>query len=407
MKLHQKDFQDAYELISKEIAPSPLVRSDRLSTEFKCNIFLKLENMLSVGSFKMRGALYKISKLTKEQREQGVLAVSAGNHAQGVAWAAKHFKTKAVIIMPENAPLNKIENTKSFGAEVVLSGHSIDDAFVFAKEFNKDKNMIFVHPFEDPYIIAGQSTVAREILNELPRVDYLFGSIGGGGLMGGMGTILKAESPQTQVVGGQASGASNMIRSLKEHRVVHSKFASTFADGIKVGKAHGSMYRLLEKIVDIPMSVDDSQIAMAVLELLEKAHILAEGAGALPLAAFKLLYQENPKKFKGKNIVLVICGGNIDINLLGKIIDKGLIYSGRRARIRLELRDAPGELSHITGIISEEGANIVQVYQNNESPAVGLFETTAKLTIDTKGPKHLQRVFRKLKKFYKKIEILD
>lgn len=407
MKLKESDFTAARKIVSSILEPSPLVKNIRLSAKYGCNIYLKLENMLPVGSFKLRGALYKMSQLTKEQRKQGVLAVSAGNHAQGVAWAATRFKTKSTIIMPEGTPLTKIESTKSFGAKVILKGNNVEESFQFAKEYNDKHQHIFIHPFEDPHVIAGQSTIANELLFQLSNIDYVFGSIGGGGLMSGVGQIFKKESPKTKIVGAQADGASSMIRSLKEHKVVHSKYSSTFADGIKVRKTSRTMYRLLKELVDIPVAVEDYQIAMSLLELLEKAHVLAEGAGALPLAAFDVLYNKSPKKFKGKNIVLIICGGNIDVNLLGRIIDKGLIYSGRRARFKVELNDRPGELALITKTISDAGANILQVLHDDESPEVSLFNTTVQMAIETKGEMHLAKVMKALSKSYSHIEMLD
>lgn len=409
MKILKSDLEEAYKLLSQEIDPSPLVRNDRLSITYGCNVYLKLENMLPVGSFKLRGALYKISKLTQVEKKRGVLAVSAGNHGQGVAWAAKHFKTKATIVMPVGSPLVKVECTKSFGARVILHGANIEESFEYAKTLNEKEGLIFVHPFEDPHVIAGQSTIANEVLVQMKgsKVDFVFGSIGGGGLLTGVATVFKEKSLPTKVIGAQASGASSMINSLREHRIVHSKYSSTFADGIKVRKTSKSMFHLLKKLVDIPVDINDAEISMAVLELLEQAHVLAEGAGALPLAAFKALHSQDPKKFKNKNIVLIICGGNIDINVLGRIIDKGLIHSGRRARLSLELQDKPGELSLITGIISEAGANILQVYHDDESPHISLFETTVQLTIDTKGRDHLNTILKKLGKYYKKIKILD
>lgn len=407
MKILKKDLDSAYELISSIIEPSPLVLSDRLSTMYDCNVYLKLENTLPVGSFKLRGALYKISQLSKEQKKRGVLAVSAGNHGQGVAWAAKRFKTKAIVFMPEGSPLNKVEHTRSFGAKVILKGNNIEESFKHAAEFNKDANMVFVHPYEDPHVIAGQSTVATEIINQKPDIDYVFGSIGGGGLVSGMASVLKDHKKKVKIVGAQASGASSMIKSLKEHKLVHSKYSATFADGVKVKKTSRSMYSLLKELVDIPVAVEDADISMAVLELLEQAHVLAEGAGALPLAALKVLQKKAPKRFQGKNIVLVICGGNIDINLLARIIDKGLIHSGRRARLRFELFDRPGELSHITGIVSREGANILQVHHDDESPHIDLFETTVQMTIETKGSDHLEQILKKLRKEYKRLKVLD
>lgn len=407
MKILESEIDKAYQLISEIIDASPLVKNIRLSNKYNCNIYLKLENMLPVGSFKLRGALNKLANLKEEEKKNGVLAVSAGNHAQGVAWAARRFGIKATIIMPEGTPLTKVVNTKSLGAKVILKGTNVEQAFQFAKVYNQTHQMTFVHPFEDPFVIAGQSTIATEILKKLPKVDYVFGSIGGGGLMSGVGQVFKKVSPKTKIIGAQASGASSMVKSLREHKIVHSKYSSTFADGIKVRKTSKTMFNLLKSLVDTPVDVEDSQIAMALLELLEKAHVLAEGAGALPLAAFETLYKKSPKKFEGKTVVLIICGGNIDVNLLGRIIDKGLIYSGRRARFKVEMQDRPGELSYITGIISEAGANILQVVHDDESPRVGLFDTTVQLTIETKSAQHLEKVIKSLRKHYENIEQID
>lgn len=407
MKILDKDIDAAYKLISEAVPASPLIHNQRLSKIYDCNVYLKLENTSPVGSFKYRGALYKISQLSKEQRKQGVLAVSAGNHAQGVAWAAKRYKTKSTIFMPENSPLNKVERTRSLGAKVILKGENIEECFKFAEEFNEKHKMVFVHPYQDPHVIAGQSSLGSELIEQLDHIDYVIGSIGGGGLMSGVSKAFDKAGVKTKIIGAQAAGASSMVKSLKEHKVVHSKYSATFADGIKVKKTSRSMYSLLKKFVNIPVAVDDAQIAMAVLELLEKAQVLSEGAGALPLAALKVLQKKAPKRFKGKNIVLIICGGNIDINLLGRIIDKGLIYSGRRARLKFELFDRPGELSYITGVISDEGANILQVHHDDQSPRTSLMETIVEMTIETKGQDHLDKIIKKLAKQYKRLKVLD
>ena len=303
MKIENKDIVSAFELVSSQVPASPLIKNEKLSKLYDCNVYLKLENTSPVGSFKYRGALYKISQLSKEQKKQGVLAVSAGNHAQGVAWAAKKYKTKATIFMPENSPLNKVERTKSFGAKVILKGDNIEECFHHAEEFNKAKKIVFVHPYQDPHVIAGQSTLGSELIQQLDQIDYVFGSIGGGGLMSGVAKAFELEGLKTKIIGAQALGASSMVKSLKEHKVVHSQYSATFADGIKVKKTSRSMYNLLRKLVNTPIAVSDAQIAMAVLELLAQAQVLAEGAGALPLAALKSLQKKSPKKFKVKNRV--------------------------------------------------------------------------------------------------------
>jgi threonine dehydratase len=401
-------FLDAFDTIDNVLEPSPLVKNIRLSQKYNANIYLKLENMLPVGSFKMRGAIYKLSKLNKEEKKRGVLAVSAGNHAQGVAWAARHFGVKATIIMPEGSPLIKIKNTEALGAKVILHGANVEEGFEYAVEYQKKHKQVFVHPFKDPFVIAGQGSIGFELGDQIDHIDYLFGSIGGGGMMAGVGAVVREKFPKTKIIGAQASGASNMVKSLNTKKLVKpSGPAVTFADGIKVNKPNQEMYELLASTTDIAMDCPDDEIAIALLELMETAQTIAEGAGALPLAAFKKLYAKNPKKFFGKNIVLIICGGNIDVNLIGRIIDRGLISSFRRARFSIELDDRPGVLSELTGLVSKHGANIIQVIHDNDSPKIPILDTVVELTVETSGREHLMEIFKSLEKRYRRVELLD
>jgi threonine dehydratase len=398
MQLEFSQFKKAYTTLSKIITPTPLVYNEWLSKQYGCEIYLKLENMLPIGSFKMRGATYKISQLTPAEKKQGVLAVSAGNHAQGVAWAANRFKIKATIVMPEGSPLTKIKNTESLGATVVLKGHSIEECFVHAQEMMSKKKMVFVHPYHDPMVIAGQGSVAFEILEQLPDADYLFSSIGGGGLVSGMGQVLKGHKSKIKVIAGQASGCSAMVDSLNAGKIKTIAKAETFADGIRVKIAHKDMFNSLKKVVDSSHTVDDEKMAWAILQLMEKARIIAEGAGALPLALFDQLYDKNPKKFEGKKIVLVICGGNIDVNLLERIIDRGLIESNRKIRISIPISDRPGVLHHLTKIIKEVGANILQVVHDRDSTHAGITGTDVIFTLETKGKDHMKQLMQEMKK---------
>jgi len=398
MKITFKDFQDAYDVLKKIIHPTPLVYNEWLSKQYNCEIYLKLENMLPIGSFKMRGATYKISKLSSEERKNGVLAVSAGNHAQGVAWAASRFKVKATIVMPEGSPLTKIRNTETLGAKVVLHGHSIEDGFQYAEAMMKKQKMTFVHPYHDKDVIAGQGTVAFELLEQIPDMDYIFSSIGGGGLVSGMGSVIKGSKSKVRVIAGQATGCSPMVDSLNSGKIKKIDKAETFADGIRVRNVAPDMLKILGQVVESSHKVDDEKMAWAILQLMEKARVIAEGAGALPLALFDQLYQKDPKKFKGKKIVLVVCGGNIDVNLLERIIDRGLIESHRKVRISIPIADRPGILHKLTGVITSVGANILEVIHDRDSSNTGITGTNVIFNLETKGEDHLKQLLKEMKK---------
>ncbi len=393
-----KEFKQAYSELKKIIHPTPLIYNEWLSQQYGCEVFLKLENMLPIGSFKMRGATYKLSTLTPSERKNGVLAVSAGNHAQGVAWAANRFKIKATIIMPEGSPLTKIRNTEALGAKVILHGKSIEDGFSYAESLMKKQKMVFVHPYHDPKVIAGQGSVAFELLEQLPEMDYVFSSIGGGGLVSGMGQVLMGSKAQTKIIAGQASGCSAMVDSLNSGKIKIIDHAETFADGIRVKNVAPEMFRSLRKVVDSSYTVTDEKMAWAILQLMEKARVIAEGAGALPLALFDQLYQKNSKVFKNKKIVLVICGGNIDVNLLERIIDRGLIESKRKVRVSIPIQDRPGILHQLTGVIKEKGVNILQVVHDRDSTDTGITGTNVIFTLETKGEDQLRILLNEMKK---------
>jgi len=398
MIIEFKEFKQAYSELKKIIHPTPLIYNEWLSQQYGCEVFLKLENMLPIGSFKMRGATYKISTLTQSERKNGVLAVSAGNHAQGVAWAANRFNIKATIIMPEGSPLTKIRNTEALGAKVILHGKSIEDGFSYAESLMKKQKMVFVHPYHDPKVIAGQGSVAFELLEQLPQMDYVFSSIGGGGLVSGMGQVLMASKAQAKIIAGQASGCSAMVDSLNSGKIKMIDHAETFADGIRVKNVAPEMFKSLRKVLDSSYTVTDEKMAWAILQLMEKARVIAEGAGALPLALFDQLYQKNSKIFKNKKIVLVICGGNIDVNLLERIIDRGLIESKRKVRISIPIQDRPGILHQLTGVIKEKGVNILQVVHDRDSTDTGITGTNVIFTLETKGEDQLRILLNEMKK---------
>jgi threonine dehydratase len=396
------DIQAAKTELSKYLEPSPLLLNSWLSEELGCQLYLKLENMQPIGSFKIRGATYKISRLSKAERKRGVIAASAGNHAQGVAWGSKQLGVNALIVMPKGAPLVKVQNTRALGAEIVLAGDTYQDAFDEAREIARKTGRVFVHAFEDQDVIAGQGTVGLEILEQLPDPDFVVASIGGGGLMSGVATVIKALRPKTQLVGCQATGAPSMLRSIQKGKAVVLDHVDTFADGIAVSRASEAMLRILAPKLDRTLEADDEAMAAAVLTLLEKAKIIVEGSGALPLA---VLDQLGPR-IRGKKVVVVISGGNIDVNVLSRIIDRGLIRAGRRVRVNVLMSDRPGSLARLTELIARQGANIIQAIHDRNEPGTRIDQTEVALTLETRGPQHSQAVIQALRANVERVELV-
>lgn len=402
-EVHLKDIEAARAELSKNLTPTPLLFNPWLSEALGCQLYLKLENMTQIGSFKIRGATYKISKLTDEERKRGVIAASAGNHAQGVAWGSLIYGVNALIVMPKNAPLNKVQNTRALKAELHLEGDNYEEAFAAAQRVQKETGRVFVHAYQDPLVIAGQGTVGLEILDQLPDVDAVIGSIGGGGLMGGVATAIFETRPGVQLIGCQASGAPSMVRSFHENRSVKIPKIETFADGIKVGESSEQMFQLLRPLLENVYEANDEEIASAVLTLLEKAKIVAEGAGALPLAVLQKLKNQ----FKGKKVVLIVGGGNIDVNVLARIIDRGLTQAGRRLRVNTWISDRPGSLNMLTEILAEQGANVLQVIHDRNEPSTRMDETEVSLTLETRGPEHSSQITESLKKCATRVEVMN
>lgn len=401
MKIDSKEFEKAYQLISSLLPATPLVKNDWLSRKYEANVFLKLESLQPVGSFKLRGAANKIFNLTDEEKKKGVVAVSAGNHAQGVAWAAQKLGVEATIIMPKPSPVIKILNTESLGAKVILEGDNVDESFQFLKEYLKENDKVLVHPFHDPLVIAGQGTIGHELRNQIDDIHYLFGAIGGGGLMAGVGQAVRELFPSAKIIGTQASGASSMAKSLQQGKLVPGESVATFADGIKVKQPNEELYQLLDQVIDEAVHIPDDQTALALLELMEQARIITEGAGAIALAAFNELYNRNPRQYKNKNIVLIICGGNIDINLVDRIIEKGLLESHRRIKIDLLLDDRPGSLYEFTKLVKEMGGNILQVTHERNAPYLELQESIVEAVLETKGREHAELILEEISKKFK------
>ena len=392
MKVSLQDIQKARKFLKEIIPPTPLLRNSWLSDAYGCEVYLKLETMQPVGSFKIRGATYKISQLSDREKKKGVIAASAGNHAQGVAWGARKLKTSALIVMPQGASLMKVQNTQALGAEVVLAGENYDQAYEEAKKISKRSGRIFVHAYQDPNVIAGQGTAGIEIMEQLPDAEWVIGAIGGGGLMSGVATAIKALRPSTRVVGCQAKGADAMVRALTRGHAASTPEVHTFADGVAVSTASEPMRKILRSVLDDYLEADDEAIAAAVLQLMEKAKIIAEGSGALPLAVLEQLR----KKIKKKKVVLVIGGGNIDVNILSRIIDRGLIRAGRRVRLNVLISDRPGSLARLTQLLSQRKANIIQAIHDRSEPSTTIDSTEVALTLETRGPEHTAQVLRAL-----------
>lgn len=387
------DVRKAEGVLKKHLQPSPLLFNPWLSAVYGCEVFLKLENMQPIGSFKIRGATNKIALLTAQERKKGVIAASAGNHAQGVAWGAKKLGVKATIVMPRGAPLVKIQNTESLGAEVILSGDTYDECFLVAQKLATKTGKILVHAFDDPAVIAGQGTVALELLDQMPEIDAVVCSIGGGGLMAGISTVMNELSPKTKLYGSQASGANAMTLSLKKGQPVSLARVETFADGIAVGVTRRGPFDILKKSIDRMLTADDESIAAAILTLIEKAKIISEGAAAVSIAVLDQL----KKELKGKKVAVIICGGNIDVNVLNRVIDRGLIRKGRRLRVNVMISDRPGSLAKLTAVIAQAGANVIQAIHDRSEPTTTIDQTEVALTLETRGPDHSRDVIQAIR----------
>jgi threonine dehydratase len=392
----------AHELLKNILTPTPLIKNEWLSSQYECEVYLKLETMQPIGSFKIRGATYKISELSEEVRKKGVIAASAGNHAQGVAWGARYFNTSALIVMPVTAPLMKISNTQALGAKIHLEGENYDEAFAAAERITLETGRTYVHAFHDADVISGQGTVALEILDELPDADFVVGSMGGGGLVSGMGLIFQKLAPKIKLIACQASSASSMVESLRTHHLTKVPYGGTFADGIAVQSANPDLYEILSTVVSDTFHSDEEEIAMNVLRFMEMGKVVVEGSGAIVLGALDRFKDQ----MKGKKVILLVSGGNIDVNLVSRIIDRGLIRSGRRVHLKVQISDRPGSLSKLTALIASLKANILQAVHDRTEKTIRLDETEVELMLETRGPEHTAEVVSQLEAFCKKVTIL-
>lgn len=378
-----QDIQDAATRVSPHILDTPFVESRTLSQLTGAQIFLKFENLQFTASFKERGACNKLAQLNDEQRQRGVIAMSAGNHAQGVAYHAQRLGLRAVIVMPRFTPGVKVERTRGFGAEVVLHGDTLDEARQHAQALAEAQQLTFVHPYDDEAIMAGQGTVALEMLRVVPDLDALVIAVGGGGLMAGVATVARALRPQIELVGVQTSRFPAMVNALRGTH--HPQGSSTIAEGIAVGTPGQLTRAVLAERIDDLVLVDEGDIEQALVMLLEIEKTLVEGAGAASLAAIL----KQPERYRGRKVGLVLCGGNIDPLLLAAIIERGLVRSGRLARIRVSARDVPGMLARITTIVAELGANIEEVHHQRAFTSLAAQNVEIELVVQTRGPDHI------------------
>ena len=383
--------QAARERIGDAIHLSPCQLSHHLSERIGLPIYLKLENLQRTGSFKERGALNKLLTLTPEQRSRGVIAASAGNHAQGVAFHATRLGIRSQIVMPEATPLVKVVSTRGFGADVILHGANYDEACEEALIRCEQQSLTFIHPFDDPVVIAGQGTIALELLDQVPDLEAVVVPIGGGGLISGIACALKERNPKIRVIGVEPEKLPSMLRAREAGKPITIAPQATIADGIAVRRAGDFTLPLVSRYVDEIVTVDDEEIASAILMLLEQEKTLAEGAGAAALAAL-LQSKTNLSKLNGRRTAVLVCGGNIDVTLLAKIIERGLVKDGRQMRIRVYLLDRPGALLHLTQILADQKANIVETIHNRAYYGVSLAETVIDVTLETRGATHITAI---------------
>lgn len=380
-------------IVLKDIVRSTSIVSTEGITE-SCKLYLKPENLQYTGSFKLRGSGYKIAMLSEEEKAKGVIACSAGNHAQGVALAASKCGIKSLICLPDTAPISKVEATKGYGAEVCLVNGCYDDAYAKALELKEEKGYTFVHPFDDEDVIAGQGTVGLEIVNEFANCDAVIVPIGGGGLISGVAYAIKALKPSIKVYGVQAQGAPSMYNAIKHGSIECLKSVSTIADGIAVKQPGEHTFELIKNYVDDIALVSDDEISSAILALIEKQKMIAEGAGAVSVAA--AMFHKFP--IEGKNVVSLVSGGNIDVSILSRVIERGLIKSGRETSLLIELIDKPGQLKDVSRIIADHGGNVISVHHERNGATSDVNGCYLRINMETRNYDHVQEITKALKK---------
>jgi threonine dehydratase len=387
-----ENVRQAAKMIKGKVIKTPLVYSPSLSKMFEGEIYLKLENLQKTGSFKIRGATYTILTHKDEIGHGGVVAASAGNHAQGVALAARQALIPATIVMPEWASITKQEATRGYGGEVVIEGQSLEECIKKAEQMALE-GKTFIHPFDDPDIIVGQGTMALEILEDLKETDMILVPIGGGGIISGIASTVKSIRPGVKVIGVQSAACPSAYESYRSGKITSVDSYQSIADGISVKQVGDLNFDIIRKCVDDVVLVEEDQIAAAILLLLERKKILAEGAGAVPLAA---LLNGSVTVPRGSRVVLLISGGNVDSSLLGRILSQGLLKNARIMRIRVRLTDAPGSLVQLLALISGLKANVLHIYHDRRARDLPIYVTRVDLELETRGPDHVEKIARKL-----------
>jgi len=390
-----ENIKKAHERIKNVVYKTPFAYAPILSQKVGNEIFLKKENLQTTGAFKLRGAFNKIASIPEEKRKKGVIAASAGNHAQGVAFSANYFNVPAIIVMPEATPLTKVTGVKEYGGEVVLAGNNYDEAYEYAVKLAEEKGLEFIHPFADDEVIAGQGTIAIEMLEQVPDLDYIIVPIGGGGLISGIASAAKQINPHIKVIGVTAEGAPAMRLSFLSGSVQDTTFVKTIADGIAVRDTNPKMYRLVKEVVDDIVEVDDEEIANAILFLMERQKVVVEGAGAVGVAA---LLHHKIKFTAPKKVGVVLSGGNIDVTMINLIIEKGLLKSHRKMKLIITLVDKPGALQKLTEILAEERANIVQIGYDRTDLNLAIGDANVTIALETRGLEHQESIKRALHK---------
>ena len=390
-KLTLAKFEEAYDIVHKVVLPTKLIYSDYFSGITGNKVYFKPENLQKTGAYKIRGAYYKISTLSDEERQKGLITASAGNHAQGVAYAAKAYGVKATIVMPSSTPLIKVNRTKAYGAEVVLYGNVYDEACDYALKLAKEQGLTFVHPFDDYDVATGQGSIAMEIIKELPTVDYILVPIGGGGLATGVSTLAKLLNPKIKVIGVEPAGANCMQESIKAGKVVTLPSANTIADGTAVKTPGSKIFPYVKKNIDDIITIQDEELIVAFLDVVENHKMIVENSGLLTVAALKHL------DVKGKKVVSILSGGNMDIITMSSVVQHGLIARGRVFTVSVLLPDKPGELARVAGVIAEQKGNVIKLEHNqfvsiNRNAAVEL-----KITMEAFGEEHKLQIIEGLK----------
>lgn len=365
-----------------------IINSPSLSHSTGASIWLKTENLQLTGSFKLRGAAFKISQLSDEEKKRGVIACSAGNHAQGVALAATRNNIHSVICLPDGAPISKVEATKGYGAQVVMVPGVYDDAYREALRLRDEMGYTFIHPFDDDYVIAGQGTIGLEILDEFPEVQAVIVPVGGGGLISGIAYAVKTLRPDVKVYGVQAAGAASMVNAIRDNKIITLDSVTTIADGIAVKQPGETTFEMCRKYVDEIVTVTDDEIAAAILALIEKQKLISEGAGAVSVAA--AMFDKLP--IKDLNTVCVVSGGNVDVTILSRIINRGLQRSGRMCRLDLALADKPGQLRDVSRIIADHGGNVINVLHEHGGNGTNINDCVLRLEMETRNYEHIEEI---------------